>query len=165
MNLWRISRHRSLNGQGGRLFPGRWNNPGAPVVYLADSPGGAMVEVLVHLQVEDELMPPSYTLLQVVVPDELEVPTLEIPAGEGWKTNLKLTRKLGDAWLRARETALVRVYDHAVNVLESSERALLWLNSPKHLFSERTPMDMLQTEVGARSVEEFLGQIDYGIFA
>jgi len=109
MNLWRISRHRSLNGEGGRLFAGRWNNPGAPVVYLADSPGGAMVEVLVHLQVEDELMPPSYTLLQVVVPDELEVPLLDLPAGEGWKTNLKLTRRLGDAWLRARETALVKV--------------------------------------------------------
>ena len=109
MNLWRISRHRSLNGQGGRLFPGRWNNPGAPVVYLADSPGGAMVEVLVHLQVEDELMPPSYTLMQVMVPDDLEVPLLDVPVGEGWKTNLKLTRKLGDAWLRARETALVRV--------------------------------------------------------
>ena len=109
MNLWRISRHRSLNGQGGRLFPGRWNNPGAPVVYLADSPGGAMVEVLVHLQVEDELMPPSYTLMQVMVPDDLEVPLLDVPVGEGWKTNLKVTRKLGDAWLRARETALVRV--------------------------------------------------------
>ena len=109
MNLWRISRHRSLNGEGGRLFAGRWNYPGAPVVYLADSPGGAMVEVLVHLQVEDELMPPSYTLLQVVVPDELEVPLLDLPAGEGWKTNLKLTRRLGDAWLRARETALVKV--------------------------------------------------------
>jgi len=71
-----------------------------------------------------------------------------------------LTRDESDKFAR-----LVRVYDHAVNVLESSERALLWLNSPKHLFSERTPMDMLQTEVGARSVEEFLGQIDYGIFA
>jgi len=67
------------------------------------------VEVLVHLQVEDELMPPSYTLLQIVVPDELEVPLLEVPAGDSWKTNLKLTRKLGDAWLRARRAALVRV--------------------------------------------------------
>ena len=109
MNLWRISKHRSLNGEGGRRFAGRWNNPGAPVVYLADSPGGAMVEVLVHLQVENELMPPSYTLLQIVVPDELEVPLLEVPAGDSWKTNLKLTRKLGDAWLRARRAALVRV--------------------------------------------------------
>ena len=71
-----------------------------------------------------------------------------------------LTRDESDKFAR-----LVRVYDHAVNVLENSERALLWLNSPKHRFSERTPLDMLQTEVGARGVEEFLGQIDYGIFA
>jgi putative toxin-antitoxin system antitoxin component (TIGR02293 family) len=60
---------------------------------------------------------------------------------------------------------LVRVYDHAVKVFESPERALRWLNSPKHRFDERTPMQLLNTEVGARSVEEFLGQIDYGIFA
>ena len=71
-----------------------------------------------------------------------------------------LTRDESDKFAR-----LVRVYDHAVNVLESSERALLWLNSTKHRFGERTPMEMLQTEIGARSVEEFLGQIDYGIFA
>jgi putative toxin-antitoxin system antitoxin component (TIGR02293 family) len=60
---------------------------------------------------------------------------------------------------------LARVFDHAVQVFESPERAMLWLDSPKHRFGERTPIEMLNTDVGARSVEQFLGQIDYGMFA
>jgi putative toxin-antitoxin system antitoxin component (TIGR02293 family) len=60
---------------------------------------------------------------------------------------------------------LVRVFDHAVKVFESPERAMRWLNSPKHRFDERTPLQMLNTEIGANSVENFLGQIDYGMFA
>lgn len=60
---------------------------------------------------------------------------------------------------------LVRVYDHAVKVFGEAERALLWLNRPKHRFNERTPVQMLQTDLGGRQVEEMLGQIEYGIFA
>jgi putative toxin-antitoxin system antitoxin component (TIGR02293 family) len=60
---------------------------------------------------------------------------------------------------------LVRIYDHAVKVFGEPERALLWLNRPKHRFDERTPVQMLQTDLGGRQVEEMLGQIEYGMFA
>jgi RES domain-containing protein len=109
MNLWRISNHHSLNGEGGRLYAGRWNSVGSPIVYLADSTGSAMVEVLVHLQVEDGQTPPSYTLLRIAVPDTLEIPLLPTPTGEAWKFDLSLTRKLGDTWLKSRRSALARV--------------------------------------------------------
>jgi putative toxin-antitoxin system antitoxin component (TIGR02293 family) len=60
---------------------------------------------------------------------------------------------------------LVRVFDHTVKVFGDPDRARAWLNKPKKRFDGRTPLDMLRTEVGARLVEEFLGQIEYGMFA
>jgi len=60
---------------------------------------------------------------------------------------------------------LVRIFDHAVRVFDGIERARTWLNEPKRRFEGRTPIEMLRTEIGARMVDEFLGQIEYGMFA
>jgi putative toxin-antitoxin system antitoxin component (TIGR02293 family) len=60
---------------------------------------------------------------------------------------------------------LVRVYDLTVKVFGDKEKALRWLNREKHRFDERTPLQMLRTEVGGRLVENMLGQIEHGMFA
>jgi putative toxin-antitoxin system antitoxin component (TIGR02293 family) len=60
---------------------------------------------------------------------------------------------------------VVRVFDHAVRVFDHIERARTWLEEPKRRFDGRTPIEMLRTETGARMVDEFLGQIEYGMFA
>ncbi len=60
---------------------------------------------------------------------------------------------------------LVRVFDHAVTVFGDAEHARQWLGSPKKRFDQRTPMQMLRTDLGGRMVEEMLGQIEHGMFA
>ncbi|MDE3106014.1 MAG: DUF2384 domain-containing protein [Acidobacteriota bacterium] len=60
---------------------------------------------------------------------------------------------------------LVRVFDQAVSVFGDAERARAWLGKPKKRFEQRTPMQMLRTDLGGRMVEEMLGQIDHGMFA
>jgi putative toxin-antitoxin system antitoxin component (TIGR02293 family) len=60
---------------------------------------------------------------------------------------------------------LVRVFDHAVRVFTTADRARIWLEEPKRRFGNRTPLAMLRTDIGGRLVEEFLGQIEYGMFA
>lgn len=109
MDLWRISNYPSLEGEGGRLAGGRWNSIGLPIVYLAASPPGALLEVLVHLELNEKKLPPAYTLLRVSVPSTRRIPQLKLPAGDSWKSDLTLTRSLGDAWLKARRSALARV--------------------------------------------------------
>ncbi len=78
-------------------------------MYLAESPAGAMIEVLVHLELEEHDLPSSYTLLQVQVSADVEVETISVPAGEDWKADVALSRELGDAWLAAGRSALARV--------------------------------------------------------
>jgi RES domain-containing protein len=107
--LWRISNYVDLGGWGGRKFSSRWTSLGRRVVYFAESPTAALVETLVHLEVDSEDIPDSYTLLKISVPDDLAVKSLDPPVGTDWKQNLDFTRRLGDAWLASKETPLVRV--------------------------------------------------------
>lgn len=109
MDLWRISNHRSLSGNAGLKYAARWHTAGHPIVYLAESPAGALVEVLVHLELSESELPAAYTLLRVAVPDEFEIANLAVPPGNSWKAGLALTRQRGDAWLRENRTAVARV--------------------------------------------------------
>ena len=108
MLLWRISRHLDLNGKGGLYAPGRWHHRGAPIVYLAETPAGALLETCVHTSAND--VPPSYTLLALQVDDSISQETLDrntLPPD--WMDHLKVTREIGSAWLRSMRTALLRV--------------------------------------------------------
>ena len=107
MILWRISRHRNLGGTGALRSPGRWHHAGQPIVYLAESAAGALLEVCVHTSAND--VPPDFTLLKIEAP-EVQVQAIQrdgLPAG--WQSHLELTRELGTAWLHKKDTALLRV--------------------------------------------------------
>lgn len=106
---WRISDYPDLNGEGGRKAGARWHTAGSRIVYLAESPMAALVETLVHLDVDGEDTPDFYTLLKVSVPNGLAVQPLDPPAGTEWKQHLDLTRSIGDAWLASLATPLARV--------------------------------------------------------
>jgi RES domain-containing protein len=107
MVLWRISRHHDLSGMGGLRAAGRWHYAGQPIVYLAENPASALLEVCVHTSAND--VPPEFTLLKIERP-EVKVPsveTKELP--EDWRTRLEVTRDLGTAWLKKNESVLLRV--------------------------------------------------------
>lgn len=60
---------------------------------------------------------------------------------------------------------VARVFRFAVRVFGHREKALRWMSKSKAKFEGRSPLELLQTEVGGRLVEELLGQIDHGMFA
>jgi RES domain-containing protein len=109
--LWRISNHTGLSGEGGRGFSARWHSEGKLIVYLADTPAGAMLERIVHMtdMYEDAILPRFYQLLQVEAPDELAIKQLNTIAPTDWKEHPEFTRALGNAWLASLETPLARV--------------------------------------------------------
>jgi RES domain-containing protein len=127
MRLWRISNFANLSGEGGLLASGRWHSRGRRVVYLSDHPASALIEVLVHLEVDVEDIPVSYQLLAVDLPDDLTLETVALDAlPGGWQTNADATRKLGDRWLDAGRTALLQVPSAIV------PHASNWLLNPGH---------------------------------
>lgn len=107
--LWRISNYPSLSGEGGLLYSARWHTAGQRIVYLAESPAGAMIEALVHLELDEHDWPQAYQLIQVEYADGVSVETLKPTPAKSWKASLEATHKLGDEWLRGRRSALARV--------------------------------------------------------
>jgi RES domain-containing protein len=101
MIAWRLCRrpHADLTGDGARLFGGRWNSPGRRVVYLADHPALAALEVRVHLDLPFELLPVDFVLMRVSVPDG---PMARHEAQANSVT-------MGDAWLSEAGSAVLRV--------------------------------------------------------
>lgn len=107
MVFWRISRHRGLSGAGGLKASGRWHYAGQPIVYLAETPAAALLEVCVHTSAND--VPPEFTLLKIEGPD-MDVPSIKVDElPEDWRTRLEVTRDLGTAWLKKGESVLLKV--------------------------------------------------------
>ena len=113
MRLWRIFNHADLSGEGGRVVGGRWHSRGRRVVYLAEHPALALVENIVHLEIDPDDLPDTYQLIEVDLPDDVETKELDADkltkTNANWRTDLALTRGLGDAWLGAGRTALIRM--------------------------------------------------------
>lgn len=113
MILWRISNYDDLSGAGGVIHAGRWHSRGRPVVYLAESAAGALLEVLVHIEAKHPgELPCDYRLLEVAVPDEAGIEDIETESAVlpgGWQTDLSVTRRLGDRWLASGSSLLLRV--------------------------------------------------------
>ena len=110
MRLWRISDHAELSGVGGLHASGRWHSRGRRVVYLADHPASALLEVLVHLEIDVEDLPTHYQLLGVDVPDDVAITLLdERGLPDDWRNQRAVTRARGDEWLSASATALLQV--------------------------------------------------------
>ena len=110
MRLWRVSNHAGLSGDGGLYASGRWHARGRRVVYLADHPASALLEVMVHLEIDTQDFPSHYQLLGVEVPDNIAATALdenELPTD--WREQTTLTRARGDAWISGATSALLRV--------------------------------------------------------
>ncbi|MBT1510975.1 RES family NAD+ phosphorylase [Bradyrhizobium sp. SRL28] len=107
MELWRISNYADLSGIGGLRAAGRWHSQGRRIVYLADHPSSALLEMLVHM--DRDLMPATYQLLRIVVPADIAVETIDIDLPADWRSQVLTSREIGDRWLDRATNALLRV--------------------------------------------------------
>jgi RES domain-containing protein len=108
--LWRIGNHADLTGAGGVLHHGRWHHRGRPVVCLAESAAGALLEALVHLEAATPAaLPNSHKLLEVQVPDSTSGIEAVPPREADRRQDLLLTRRIGDRWLASGASLLLRV--------------------------------------------------------
>ena len=113
MKAWRITQRRhtktAFSGEGARLYGGRWNSPGVPMVYVAQSQSLAVLEVLVHLDAPALLA--QYVFLEAEFDASL-VKVLEsslLP--KNWQTDPvpKAVQTIGDRWASSGESAVLRV--------------------------------------------------------
>jgi len=114
VRVWRICarkfRNRAFDGSGARLYGGRWNLPGTPMVYTASTLSLAALELFVNLDPED--LPPNLVSIFASVPDGLpitEIKSSSLP--RNWRTYpaSPASQKLGADWIAAGSTAILSV--------------------------------------------------------
>ncbi len=64
-----------------------------------------------------------------------------------------------------RTVRLARVYATAVEMIGNQEKAVEWLRTPNRALAGERPLDQLDTDLGAREVEDVLGRIAYGVYS
>ena len=100
----------------------------------------------------------------------LELSDVEIAAviGMSQKTISRL-RKKTEARLGPvpsdRLYRLAALYSLAEDVFDDQQVAREWLKTPQPGLNNRIPLDLMNTEVGAREVENLLGRIEYGVLS
>lgn len=112
MRAWRLCRriHTVFDGEGSRLFGGRWSPPGVPVVYTSATASLAALEYFVHLapaQAPDDLV-----LIAADLPKGLEATVVELgrlPADRRRYPAPESLAELGAQWVRAAATAILQV--------------------------------------------------------
>lgn len=99
----------AFSGEGARLYGGRWNSPGTPVIYTASSTSLAMLEILVHLQSRDLLA--AYVLFKVEFDSSLvtDIDMDALPADWQSSPAAPEVQQIGDEWSESRSSAVLRV--------------------------------------------------------
>lgn len=113
ITAWRLVKTRyasaAFDGEGARLYGGRWNSPGTVVAYAAATVSLAVLEVLVHLEAAAVLS--SYSLVSIEFDDALvETLSMAVLPPHWWTSPPPQdVQAIGDRWIREGRSAVLRV--------------------------------------------------------
>jgi RES domain-containing protein len=108
--LWRISNYQTLDGVGGLYVSGRWHTKGHPVIYCTLNPATALLETLVHIEIDSEDRPERFQVLRIEGPDSLSIEKVEAGSlSSNWADDMSITQTTGDRWLGEGRSLLLQV--------------------------------------------------------
>lgn len=112
MRVHRVSStvRRALDGEGARLFGGRWNRQGTSVVYTSASVALALLEFIVHL--DTDALPLNLVIVEADLPDDLRVETVRADAlPSNWRRyrGPEVLQDFGTTWVAERRSAVLSV--------------------------------------------------------
>ncbi len=114
MRLWRLDSAEfapaALKGEGAKLYGGRWNTVGTPMVYLSTTLSSAAMEKFVNLPRLARHQ--GLQALCFTVPDELiETCTVPRPLPAGWRSlgDSPAAQRWGAAWCASMASVAARV--------------------------------------------------------
>jgi RES domain-containing protein len=140
--VWRICKAAraatAFDGEGARLYPGRWNSKGVAVVYCASSLALAALEYFVHLDADE--WPDDLVAIRAEVPDEVltgaeVVAVRSLPSDWRAVPTPVAVQNVGSAWVSSARTVALFVPSVVIPV----ERNVL-LN-PAHVDMRRVTID------------------------
>ncbi len=146
LTVWRLVTARfvdtAFSGEGARLYGGRWNQKGVPLVYTSSSQSLAMLEMLV----QDEPLRARYFMIPAEIPMSMKIDQVsldQLPSDWRNRTALEQLRTLGTKWVEQLSSAVLCV-PSAVVPAESNyllnpmhpEFTKISIGEPQELFTD-----------------------------
>lgn len=113
ITAWRITRKNyvknAFSGEGAKIFGGRWNPIGYPMVYVAQNLSLAILELIVHLNDDSDItrfvaIPVTFdkSLVHVLPQSQLPDNWFDLPISEQ-------SQMVGKKWLEQQQSVLLQV--------------------------------------------------------
>lgn len=148
MILYRIAKCNyaaDLSGTGARLYGGRWNSIGQPMVYLASSLSLAVLEVLVHLP--PSIFPSNFCLAEFDIPESSILTADNASLPHDWQDISPpiALKRLGDAFLKQNKYLLMKVpsvivpqeFNYLLNPLHADAAKIKLMEKKPYSFDAR----------------------------
>jgi len=113
MLVYRIAKKdlvKDLSGTGAKVYGGRWNHKGTPVVYTSETRALATVEFLVHVSLSNA--PKGLMIATIEIPDSIvpeDAPRTWLPKGWREYPPQRAVADLGTQWAKSKKSLLLRV--------------------------------------------------------
>ena len=116
--VWRIATDTpsyeadDMTGAGAKATGGRWNEPGAAVIYASETRALACLETIVHLRAAG--LPLNRYLVEISIPDDVWAAAqvedaTSLPVGWDAEPAGRTSLQFGTAWIRAASSAVLVV--------------------------------------------------------
>jgi RES domain-containing protein len=116
------------------------------VVYCTLNPSTALLETLVHMELDSEDRPDRFQVLKVEGPATLSLERIETDGlPTGWEDDITATQAIGDQWLAEQRSLLLEVpsvlvpetWNVLVNPLHEEAKLLKIVSTYEHAFDAR----------------------------
>ena len=108
---WRIVKEKhargAFSGDGARVFGGRWNSTGVPVVYCSEHLSLAALETLVHIV--PVMVRDKFRAYRIAFDDALLATITERKLPKGWDAQppAMASKSIGDDWIKSGRSAVL----------------------------------------------------------
>ena len=103
-----------LSGTGAKLFGGRWNSKGLPMLYATEHISLGVLEMLVHNQFQD--FKEALCLLYISIPDTIAIKEIKISKLKTeWIEDNSYTKFIGNEFIKSSSNLVLKVPSAVVN--------------------------------------------------
>ena len=112
MTAWRVVKHEfaaaAFDGEGSRLYGGRWHSSPRAVVYSSATTSLGLLEQLVHVE---NGLPPFYVTIPVIFDADLveKVDPVRLPTSWQYSPPPYELQKIGDEWADSMRSCILEV--------------------------------------------------------
>jgi RES domain-containing protein len=97
-----------LSGNGSKLFGGRWNSKGIPMLYVSEHISLAVLEMLVNNQFKDFSI--ELSLLRISIPDSIEIKEIKLSKLKPkWNEDFSYSKFMGNEFIKSMNNLVLKV--------------------------------------------------------